>query len=172
MVQEYPSRGQRDLAVLSSLENVHVTITAYLFTRPTENGSTGMTCTVAEMRAPQWNNDAAVTQPLGRIRLRSDATVLDIIISTKEGYWNGNAILLNRGIRVDVDQYISGRFTNDDGRSIQPMSVRRIMSGMSVRTLFDAEPPTISDSLINQDPLAPTYTGEKLKDACAAFIYR
>ncbi len=171
IVQEYPTGSHRDLAVLASLDNVHVSIKAHLFVKPTEAGSQGMTCTVAEMRALQWNNDNAVNQPIARIRLRPDATVLDVMVSARNGFWNGNTVLFNRGNgRVEGDQYIGGRFADSSKPS---MLARRITDGThSSQITYNAKPLILSHSLINQDPLAPTYSGDRLYAACADFIYK
>jgi hypothetical protein len=176
VVQEFPGLSGRDFASLLSLDNVHVNITAYLYRKMNVDGkgSQGMTCTVADMRALQWNNDNGSTQPLARLKLRPDATVLEIRVSARNGSWNGTSVLLNRGKKVDGDQFMVGRFLEASGKT-EIMSTRRISDGISpVRTTYNAnaKPILLSDSLINQDPDAFTYAGERLNAACGAFIYK
>jgi hypothetical protein len=97
-VEDYPNTPiQKSLASLSSLENLHVKVVAHLYIKPTGDRSEGMTCTVAEFRVPQWNNDNATSQPVVNLKIRPDATVLEITVSATNGMWNGTSVILNRG---------------------------------------------------------------------------
>jgi hypothetical protein len=166
-VEDYPNTPiQKSLASLSSLENLHVKIVARVYT--TQMGQ-GMSCTISEFRAPQWNNDNATTQPLVDLNIRPDATVLEIMASASNGRWNGTSVILNRHTYIDTDEYMTGLFLADAGAN--PLSTRRTMIGpiSTGKVVYRSEPLTVPINLVNQgtEPVGH----EEANAVCQSFIH-
>jgi hypothetical protein len=110
---------------ISWLENIHAAITMPVEVREDVDG--WHSCVISDVRASQWNNDNATSQPIGSLAIIKDLTVIDIHLTTNGGDWRGSAILTRIGDHIDIEESTAGTFfTHGKGLSGAMMLNERI----------------------------------------------
>jgi hypothetical protein len=115
-VRDYPGVKNDKALSLSHLENIHVRISVPVTVNP--DLESWWSCTVADKRSLQWNNDNFSFEPLAKINLTNEVTVIEVSVTANNGRWLGFSVLRKNGKTVDSQSYIGGHFSDKERMSI------------------------------------------------------